>query len=279
MIENKTESYDGLELKYAITDIQAGKPWIALIIPFGLKLVMARHFFEFFESQYNIITWESRSILEDSERLVSPNEFKIENHIDDLKKVLSVCPADKFTLVGYCSGAGLALAAANRYPQLLENLVLVHGEYVMLHDSSCTTQFASEIDSMLSLAAKDEEHLNLVYKKISGDRFEETSNRPEGIDLPFTELAYLRRYAANYLAYKDVDFEKLAATVTHRTLLMTGKMDVQANVTSSKQIHKIMPNAKITIDPGADHYELLRDESNSMVTLWNYLHEQRVCHA
>ncbi len=275
MREQTVQSSDGIELKYATTDLKQGKPWIALIMPFGLKLHMAKYFFDFFEPHYNIVVWESRSILEASDRKVVENEFAIENHLMDMRAVLDTCPAKKFIMIGYCSGAGLALAAANRYPQLIEDLILVHGEYTILGDSSCTTQFASEIDSLLSLAGKDEEHLGLVFDKIKNDRFEENSNRPDGIDLPFTELAFLRRYAANYLAYKNTDFEHLARYVTHKTLLMSGNKDVQANVTSTEKIGELMANSEIHVDPNADHYGLLREDSKSMVTIWNYLYEQR----
>lgn len=273
------KSHEGYELRYATSDIKEDKPWIALIIPFGLKIEMANYFFEFFKPHYNVVTWESRSILENSQRKVVENEFSIENHIADLKSVLTECPAKSFVVVGYCSGAGLALAAANRYPQLIDDLILVHGEYTMLHEKTCTTQFAAEIDSLLSLAAKDEDHLNLVFEKIKNDRIDENTSRPDGIDLPFTELAYLRRYSANYLSYKDVDFEHLARYVTHKTLIMSGDKDVQANATSSQKIHELMPNSSIFIDPDADHYGLLREESNSMVTIWNYLYDQRANYA
>lgn len=274
MKEKTVMSYDGIELKYATTETKIDKPWIALIMPFGLKLHMVKYFFNFFEPHYNIVVWESRSILELGGRKVSENEFAIENHLADIKTVIDTCDTKQFIVVGYCSGAGLALAAANRYPHLIKELILVHGEYTMLENASCTTQFASEIDSLLSLAGKDEEHLQLVFEKIKNDRFKENSHRPEGIDLPFTKLSFLRRYAANYLAYKKTDFEHLARYVTHKTLLLSGDLDVQANVTSTKEISKLMKNSEVYIGPEADHYELLKEDSKSMIKIWNYLYEQ-----
>lgn len=272
-------SHDGITLNYAVSDSHKEKPWIALVIPFGLKLQMAEHFFDFFEPQYNIVVWESRSILEDSDRKVIDNEFAIENHVLDLHTILDNCRSKKFILVGYCSGAGIALAAANRYPEMFENLILAHGEYTMLEDANCKTQFASEIDSLLSLAGKDEEHLNLVFTKIKDDRFEDSVNRPDGIDLAFSELAYLRRYAANYLCYKSVDYQNLAKYVPHRTLILTGERDVQANAVSSKKIAELIQHSEIHIDIDADHYEILRQDSTIMVMIWNYLYQQRDCHA
>ncbi len=279
MIEKKIISHDGFELKYSISQIQTEKPWIALIIPFGIKLWMARYFFNFFESQYNIITWESRSILNVSERKVVENEFTLENHIMDLHKVLETCSIKECTLVGYCSGAGIAMAAAARFPQLIDNLILVHGEYTLLNDSNCSTQFALEIDSLLTLAGKDERHLKLVFEKIQGDRLNSNLSRPKGVDLAFTNINFLRRYAANYLVYKEIDFESLARVITHNTLLMSGDLDVQSNVNSTQKICQFIKNSKSYIDPVADHYGLLRDESNTMVKVWNYLCEQRASYA
>lgn len=267
------ESHDGITLNYAISDIKDDKPWIALIFPFGLKIELAETFIAFFNPHYNIVSWETRSILEDSERKVAEQEFSIENHLYDMHGVLSQCPSEKFIVVGYCSGAGLALAAANRYPHLISQLILVHGEYTMLQYADCTTQFASEIDSLLSLAGKDEDHLRLVFDKIKADRFEDTGNRPDGIDMPFTEQHFLRRHAANYMSYKQTDFEHLAQWVSHKTFLMSGERDAQANVKSTEKIASLMPQAEVYIDPEADHYGILREESNTLITIWNYLCE------
>jgi len=274
MLEKHVTSYDGITLNYAVTEIQPDKPWIALIIPFGMKVSMAKPFFEFFCPQYNVVTWEARSVLEESERLVAENEFAIENHVSDLHIVLESCPAKQFHVVGYCSGAGIALAAANRYPHLIGELILAHGEYTMLEKQGCTTQFAMEIDSLLTLAGRDEEHLGLVFDKIKNDRIDENSNRPQGIDMPFTNKAFLRRHSANYQAYKSVDFAHLAEYTDHQALLMTGELDVQANVLSTETIHALMPNSLLYVDPDADHYGLLRENAKSMVIIWNYLYDQ-----
>jgi pimeloyl-ACP methyl ester carboxylesterase len=269
--ENKIQTHDGFQVKYAVSEINADKPWLALVIPFGLQVMMAKHFFDFFESDFNVVVCESRSILEQSNRKVSENEFTVENHVKDMHSVLKACNIEQCVLVGYCSGAGLALAAANEYPDLFTNLVLVHGDYMMLNDSECITQFAVEIDSVLGLAGKDETLLGLVFEKVKKSRTSDNSDRPDGVDLAFSELAYLRRYAANYLEYKDTDYEKLAKTVPHKTLLMTGNKDITTNVNSTKKIGDLIENSEIYIDPDADHYGLLREESNSMMIIRKFL--------
>jgi len=243
-------------------------------MPFGLRIELADAFFKFYRPRYDVVTWESRLILDSSEREVGQEDFAIIKHVYDLVSVLRACGVARSSLVGYCSGAGIGLAAANRFPQLFTSLTLVHGEYTLLNEQSCTTQFAADIDSLLSMAAKSDEHARQVFEKVNNDRPLANKNLPEGIDTPFTQLPYLRRHALNYLAYKSTDFKKLARSVTHRSLLLTGNRDAQANAECTRKIHGIMRNAEIHVDPDADHYGILREDSKTLATIWNYLGEQ-----
>jgi hypothetical protein len=158
---------------------------------------------------------------------------------------------------------------------LFPALVLVHGEYVLLGEKGCTTQYASEIDTLLSLAAKSEADARVVFEKVNSERPLQNTNVPEGLDTPFTQLSYLRRHATNYLAYKSADFIRLARSVSHRSLLLTGNRDAQANVESTRRIGSLMKNSEIHIDPNADHYGILRQDSQTLATIWNYLGEQK----
>ena len=279
MKEGVTVGSDGVSLNYATSEYQEGKPWLALIIPFGLRVTIAKPFFDFFQPQYNIISWESRLILSPDEEPAPPGAFELQRHVKDFEVVLTSCNIRKCVVVGYCSGAGVALGAANRYPHIISQLVLAHGEYVLLNEPGCSTQFAREIDGLLTMAHTDENHLRKIFEKVQEDRLDAGDHRPQGIDLPFSRLAYLRRHAQNYQAYKKADFQKLARFVTHRTLLMTGKKDAQANVASTMKIKSAMPNSTLHVDDGADHYGLLREDSSTLVTLWNHLSEQRIRYA
>lgn len=279
MKEEVTAGSDGVSLNYAVSEYQEGKPWLALIIPFGLRVTIARPFFEFFQPQYNIVSWETRLILSPDDQPAPPGAFELQRHVKDFEAVLSACKVRRCVVVGYCSGAGVALGAANRYPQRISHLVLAHGEYVLLDEPGCSTQFAREIDGLLTMAHTDENHLRKIFEKVQEDRLDAGDHRPQGIDLPFSRLAYLRRHAQNYQAYKKADFQKLARFVTHRTLLMTGKKDAQANVASTVKIKNAMPHSMLHVDDGADHYGLLREDSSTLVTLWNHLSEQRIRYA
>src|SRR3569833_1541882 len=133
-------SRDGVPLKYARGGSPAN-PCIALIMPFGLKVELAEPFFRFHQLRYDVVTWESRLILDSSQRETRREDFAIINHVYDLMSVLRACRVSRAFLVGYCSGAGIGLVAANRFPHLFSSLTLVHGEYSLLGEESCTTQF------------------------------------------------------------------------------------------------------------------------------------------
>jgi len=264
---------DGVRLKYAYSMGDPKRPWIMLVMPFALDPHMATPFFEFLGSHYNICTWESRSVREDSDRDCQVSEFSIDHHVADLLAVLDVLDVEEAILVGYCSGAGIALAAINLAPNRFSELVLAHGEYTLLKEAKCTTQFAADMDVLLSLAASSKERAQLVFEKIQSERFEADVGRPQGLDQPFADVRFISRYARNYLAYKSVDFEQLASEVLHPTLLLAGGKDMQVNVESSRRIHARMRNASLFIDPEADHYGVLRKDSGTLIAIWNYLCE------
>ena len=271
---------DGVRLKYAYTISDLDDPWIMLVFPFGLDVEIVSPFFEFFGSHYNICAWESRSILEQSDRECQVSEFSIDHHVADLLAVLDALRVEEAILVGYCSGAGIALAAINLQPNRFTQLILVHGEYTMLGDRSAVTQFAGDMDVLLGLAASSPERAQLVFEKIHNERFDADLPRPAGLDLPFRDIRFLKRYANNYLAYKSVDYAQLASEVSHPTLVMAGNKDVQVNVESAKKISSLIRNSSLFVDTDADHYGILTKDSNTLIAIWNNIcenmHEQHL---
>lgn len=264
---------DGVTLTYAYSMENRNNPWIVLIIPFGLHVSMAEPFFEFFTPRYNICTWESRLILNNSDHACEVEDFSIENHVRDLFAVVDTLDIQEAILVGYCSGAGIALAAVNSAPNRFSELILAHGEYVLLDDMNYVTQFAADMDGLLCLAASSDKRAELVHQKIQSERLENDTHRPEGLDKPFSDINYLKRYAKNYLAYKSSDFERLASDITHPTLLMAGGRDIQVNIKSSEKIRRAISDAEIFIDPEADHYGVLTENSSTLIAIWNYISE------
>jgi pimeloyl-ACP methyl ester carboxylesterase len=218
------------------------------------------------------VTWEARLILAPAERSIRAGELTVGNHVADLLAVLDACGIERATLVGYCSGAGIALAALKAAPHRFDDLVLVNGEYTLLKEPSCVTQFGSDIDNLLPMASRDLKTAQFILDRVPFDkRFQNGRAPPPGIHLPFSQVHYFHRYGLNYLSYRATDFEMLAREVRRRTLLISGERDLQTNVSSSLRIQQCIPGSRMWVEPEGDHYELLRQGSSTLGEVRSFL--------
>jgi len=269
-----TVSYDDIPLTYAYSEVDKDAPWLTFVIPFALKLDMAEPFFDFFKSHYNIIALEARLFLcDDPQRDPQDGELTVENHAKDVISVLDAHNINKSVLIGYCSGAGIALSAVDQFPERFQNLLLVNGEFTLLGQPNCETNFAKDVDALLPMAADNKTMAEMILKKINASNKQADENIPEGINRPFSQNHYFFRYAVNYLNYRSVDYEALAAKVTNKTFIICGGKDLQTNIASGEKIKALISDATLYIDPNGDHYEILRYKSNTLVQIWNTLSE------
>lgn len=263
-----TLSQDGYFLKYAYSNNDENKPWLMFIIPFGLELEVTEAFFNYFSSDYNVVSYEARIILADNDAKVSTDTLTVENHVKDLFSVMSALDINKTNIVGYCSGAGIALAAINDNPEAFDVLLLVSGEYVLLHETDCITQFGHDINSLLPMAAESNEMAQFLIDRMSYDN---ESLIPKGVYLPFSELHYLRRYSANYVTYRQENYSALASAVKNNTGIIAGTLDLQSNVNSSIKIHQLIENSCLYVDEKGDHYGVLRENSHTLEKIKEFL--------
>jgi pimeloyl-ACP methyl ester carboxylesterase len=260
------EGHDGVTLRYRCSVASENRPWLVFVIPFGLSIEIADAFFDYFANKLNVVAWESRLILSLQDRKLSKQDFALENHARDLLSIADVMSIDNAILVGYCSGAGVALAAANLRPEKFQRLVLVHGEFVFLKDDSCMTQVGKDIDSILPIASKGEDKAQLILDRVASLQQRRGADLPAHLDinLPFSNRRYLHRYALNYLAYRESDFESLARGIDVQTLVMAGDADKQTCVASASRIGRTLRQARIFVDANADHYGVVRNRSNTL---------------
>ncbi len=271
MIILEQKSSDGYRLRIGHTEIDATRPWLLFIMPFGLRLEMAKPFFDYFESDFNVVTWEARLILDESHSGEISDNLSVECHVNDLFEAIAVFNIEQALVVGYCSGAGVALVALKRKPNLAKCLVLAHGEYTLLKHPGCTTQFAFDIDSILSMAASNDKFAQKVFEKVNSDRLDVEEDVPPGIDMPYSKLDFFKRFAINYTYYKSLDYKEFACEVAQPTLMITGLRDKQTNVKSTELIAGEIPHARVIVDPDGDHYGLLRPSSKTMEIAEDFL--------
>ncbi len=278
MNQKEMVSHDGVTITYACSQIDPEKPWLTFIIPFGLRLELAWPFFQTFQEHYNVLSWESRLILSPPSRVIEEGELTVKNHTLDLMALLDTLGAEQSILVGYCSGAGIALSALNTDADRFSKLVLVNGEYVLFNDPKCITQYGGDVDNLFPIASMSIDKASYILEKINLNQEDAQSNLPEGVYLPFSEPHYFYRYANNYLSYRTLDYEALAKNVEIETLIIAGECDQQTNVYSAQKIRRQITDSEMHIEPYGDHYGVLRVNSRTLQYIENYL-EKELCYA
>ena len=272
MMEQVTVVRDGVPIRYACSEQASEKPALLFIIPFGLRLDLAKPLFERFQDTYRVICWEARLILAPETQSVSQQDLTVDHHVADLFAVLDACGISQAHIVGYCSGAGIALAAVTARPDRFGAMVLVSGEYTLLNQPACVTQFGRDIDCLLPMASRDRKTAQLILERMPAqNKLSSERQIPDGINLPFSQAHFFHRYALNYLSYRAVDFERLASSVTNRTLLIACQRDLQTNIESTMKIRKLIGNSSLHIEPEGDHYEVLRSRTRVMSMIGDFL--------
>lgn len=276
MLKQTVGSYDGRSLNVFHTAVRPNLPNLALVLPFGVRQGMASQLYSVLAPRFNLITWESRFVL-DLEADQSDDCIEASDHVRDLLHVLELFQRrgtrllSQFNVVGYCSGAGVALMAAAQYPQLIRSIALVSGEFVLPASLCRQTGFQREVDLLLPAAATSKERARHLYEKIAASRRAAASEFHEFTSVPFSTAEHLHRYGLNYVAYRSVNFLEVARRVTQPAMVLATLGDQHVSTDSSRIVSKELPCAPVVSTVEGDHYELCRGNRSVTELLSEFL--------
>jgi pimeloyl-ACP methyl ester carboxylesterase len=265
----------GAILNCSHTAIDRRKPNLLITLPFGVPVTVAYAAFTAFEPDFNVITWESRFILNLDQEFSGNENMVPDEHVEDMLCLLRVLEIDTCHLIGYCSGAGISLLAARRYPEVFTELILVNGEYQLFRKGHVSTYYQRSIDTFLPMVAPGRQQAGLIFAKmveISNAKPEHTKTELDRqINLPFSKEEYLFRYAKNYMAYRDFDALEVARGVRQRTFVLTGRRDEHSNMENSEAIAAAIGGARTFVADQGDHYEFCRAGSATLAEIVTHL--------
>jgi pimeloyl-ACP methyl ester carboxylesterase len=258
----------GAILNCAHTDVDKDKPSILIALPFGVPVSVARAAFEKFEPNFNVVTWESRYILNLEQEFSGDEKMTPSEHVGDMLCILRALEIDTCNLIGYCSGAGISLLAAREHPDVFTELILVNGEYQLFKKGHAATDYQRSIDSFLPVVATSRKQAGFIFSKMAEiSEAGKTSPQTEldrQINLPFSREEYLFRYAKNYMAYRDFDALEIAKDIRQNTFILTGRMDVHSSMENSEAVGEAVSGAKKFVDDHGNHYEFCRAGSPTL---------------
>lgn len=276
-IQHPVAGSSGAILSCGHTVIDKRKPSLLIALPFGVPLTVARAAFAAFGPDFNVVTWESRFILNLDQGFSGEEKLSPDEHVEDMLCLLRALEIEACHLIGYCSGAGISLLAARRYPEVFTELILVNGEYQLFRKGHASTGYQRSIDSFLPVVATGRQQAAFIFAKMA-----EISNVKRGeegvqseldsqINLPFSKEEYLFRYAKNYMAYRDFDALEVARGVGQRTFVLTGRRDEHSSLENSQAIAGTIGGAKTFVADEGDHYDFCRAGSSTLAEIGNYL--------
>jgi pimeloyl-ACP methyl ester carboxylesterase len=265
----------GAILNCCHTDLKKNKSSTLIALPFGVPAGVARAAFEKFEPMFNVVTWETRYILNLDLGFSGIEKLTPIEHVEDMICILTTLEIDTCYLIGYCSGAGISLVAAKQYPEIFTELILVNGEYQLFRRGHASTAYQRSIDTFLPVVATSREEARFMFSTMAeiskASKGDAKSELERQINLPFSNEEYLFRYAKNYMAYRDFDALDVAAEIRQKTFVLTGRSDEHSSMENSEAVRDSIPRSKTFIDDEGDHYEFCRAGSLILEAIGGHL--------
>ncbi|HEY0556761.1 MAG TPA: alpha/beta hydrolase [Thermoanaerobaculia bacterium] len=276
MIETTVAGSSGAILQCSHTAIDSGKPGLLIALPFGVPATVAHAAFSAFAPGFNVVTWESRFILNLDQDFTGDERLAPAEHVEDMLCLLRALEIDTCHLIGYCSGAGISLLAASLHPEVFSELILVNGEYQLFRKGHASTDYQRSIDTFLPVVASSRRQAGFIFTKMA-----EISNAKRAgaepteldrqINLPFSKEEHLFRYAKNYMAYRDFDALEVAGGVRQPAFVVTGRRDEHSSMENSEAVAGAIGAVKTFVADEGDHYDFCRAGSSTLAEIGAHL--------
>lgn len=249
------------------------KPPVFLInangMPADFMVPIAKKLAQFFF----VVTWESRLVPSQYSKQELCNEIGfIDNHLLDFEMILDFFRLKKVDVVGWCSGAGIALASTlSNLSSRVGKVVLINGAYEKINNVR-PTNFESNIRLIMPKVANDSRYAGVIYNAIFRARNDSDTNEerdasnstsallsstdPDLVHLtsvPFESADNLFKYAHLVDGYM-CSFPENIHDCKHNVLVLTGDRDVTTSPGSSRYIASKIKKSTFIEIAGGDHF-------------------------
>ncbi|MNW46198.1 Proline iminopeptidase [compost metagenome] len=213
-----------------------------------------------------------------SER-VDPATCTLEQLTDDIEELRQHLGLDKITLLGHSFGGMVAQVYATRYPESLDNLVLVctapsHEFYpaaLKFAERIGTPEQIKVIPELFEGRIEDDEHLvrwwdicyDLYFHTHDEQLMWETGNRPIG------SLAVANYTFKHFIPQYDVRPKLPSLEVP--TLIVGADYDWITPLSQGEEIHSLIPDSKLVVFHESGHMPFIEEHSDFIQELIDFL--------
>jgi nucleoside-diphosphate-sugar epimerase/predicted esterase len=272
----RIEASDGAMLNTYVMG-SATAPAVLLCNAVGMPMECMRPLMENLACGAKVVTWECRGLPSPANDIASL-DVSLDRHVADALDVCTAHGLDRVVLIGWCSGARLAMRKAAAFPDLVSGLVLLNGGHI---GGTVPTLFEQNIKKVMPLIAANRRYARLFYesifrRKTLGDAESEqgkaselasstllATDSPQFLHLanqPFRSEESLFAYARILSAYLIEPVTEAELHVRVPTLISTGTADTTVNPQSSRELANRMAGAQFREAEGCDHFALYHDK-------------------
>jgi len=265
------DSFDGTPLKVFAAGSPARRA-VVLSNAIGMPVEFWSGFAKVLAEDHFVLTWETRGCPNvDLPCDLAGHAFF--DHVRDLMAILDRFGVERADVVGWCSGAQIALRTAEAFPDRVGRVVSVNGSFGGANGVAMTP-FETKLREVMPKIARDrrvaEIYFNIVYgNRETGIDSEDlhqknqeasavlTSVDPTLLHLtsrPFENVEALFRYARLMTASLAEDVGAWIGNVTAPVLLYTGRRDQTAHPDCTAWLAGRLAGAALRIDEEGDHF-------------------------
>ncbi|MDP2228293.1 MAG: alpha/beta fold hydrolase, partial [Moraxellaceae bacterium] len=270
-VRSVVRSTDGTQLNLYVRDNPTAYKTVVIINAFGMPVDFVVPLSERLCRDHRVITWESRC-LPSNAMPASSAAASIGAHVQDLQAILDHLGLEQVHLVGWCTGATVAIRFAAEFPHRTESLSLLSGGYNL--SGAHETPFQINMREIMPLIAADKDQARFffetLFKQTDFNGVEDgeassslnrilSSTNPRHAHLtsfPFRNEGVLFNYARLINALISEPIEKDITRIIKPCLVATGLMDVTASPESSIVVSEFLSGSDLFVDPESDHFML-----------------------
>jgi len=252
---------------------QVRRPAVILVNSFGMSAESMVELAARLTPRYRVITWRPRGL----DAVSEDADCSLDRHVRDLGLIMSAYELRRAHVVGWCTGADVALAFAQREPTRAMSLTLLNG--ALLRGTASETRFQRRLRILVAGASRSLEHAHGYYEALSSGKISaarDALQRVERVDTtrehyagllddvdpeflhlmsrPFVTPQAMHRYARcmqTFIAESGAKWPEQPLNMP--VLVVTGSADSIANAEASRIFARRL-NAELLDLPGGDHF-------------------------
>ncbi len=249
------------------------KPCVVLVNAYGMPVGLMLPLAQALSHKFHVLTWESRGV-PDVSASFNPLAVSVGDHAADLVALLDAHNVERAHVVGWCTGAQVALRFASDHSKRLQGLVLLNGCYTLPASVQISAYRELVRELMREVATQPEfakTYYAMIYGKkgsgIAGVGVEIVSDvlnftDPDLLHLtsaPFQSSEALYRYAVMMTRFNQEPEHAWTLGLSAQTLVVSGSKDTIAHPQESWALHKLVPGSQYLELPQGNHFSMYHD--------------------